>query len=402
MPTVRPHHIISVLAFGGIVLAAVNFNSQPLFQNTDNFVLFAQEEIKLEQGVQISSGDLGSNKKIDIEKDAIINGNLFADRISIDKNTTINGNASFNKLQIKKESEILGTQTKPIQLPIVNLPEIPEFTIGTQDFKFEGENNTLPSGNYRNITIEKNSKLILTGGTYNLNKLELKENSTLIFQAPITLNIQFKLKGQQRVSILPGQNLNPTDLAVNYIGIKSKKEKQQKEDDDEIESEMDEKERKDLKDGKIGRPVVFGKDNFLNFKLVAPKAKVNLGDETTFRGQILAKEIKIGKGSVLSRAELFVKESDPKKVIIDQDNSRFLVNEIMVNFTDVATLLDAQNIANLVDGRIIGFIKSVNAYQIEVITDTPEELETKIQLVRQLSHPLVEGVFRNYLLNLAK
>ena len=162
MPTVRPHHIISVLAFGGIVLAAVNFNSQPLFQNTDNFVLFAQEEIKLEQGVQISSGDLGSNKKIDIEKDAIINGNLFADRISIDKNTTINGNASFNKLQIKKESEILGTQTKPIQLPIVNLPEIPEFTIGTQDFKFEGENNTLPSGNYRNITIEKNSNGIET------------------------------------------------------------------------------------------------------------------------------------------------------------------------------------------------------------------------------------------------
>jgi len=172
--------IFSGLVFNGNLFAG----EEPLFDSLDNFVLFAQEEIKIEQGVQISSGDLGSNKEINIEKDAIINGNLFAHEITIDKNATVNGNASFNKLKLHKDSQILGTQTKPIQLPIANLPEIPEFTIGIQDFRFEGQNNALSSGNYRDIILEKDSRLTLEGGIYNLNKLELKENSTLIFNAP--------------------------------------------------------------------------------------------------------------------------------------------------------------------------------------------------------------------------
>ena len=133
----KPHYIISVIAVSGIVFAAVNFSNPPLFQNTDNFVLFAQEKMELEKGVQVSSGDLGSNEEIDIEKDSTINGNLFADKSPLDKNTIINGNASFNKFKIEKDAKILGTQTKPVSLPIANLPEIPDFSIGTRDFKFE-------------------------------------------------------------------------------------------------------------------------------------------------------------------------------------------------------------------------------------------------------------------------
>ena len=279
------HYIVSALAVVGIAFVAFNSTNSSLFNNLDQFILFAQEEIKLEQGIQISSGDLGSNDKIDIEKDAIINGNLFADTISIDKNTTINGNASFNKIKIHKEAKILGTQTKPVQLPIANLPEIPEFQIGTQDFKFEGENNALITGNYRDIVLEKNSRLILSGGVYNLRKLELKDGAVLIFNASATLNIQFKLKGQKHVSILPGQNnIKPDDLIINYLGIRAKQEKEIKEDDDnEIESEMDDKEKKELKDWKIGRPVVFGKNSFLNFKLLAPKASVHIGEDSTIR-----------------------------------------------------------------------------------------------------------------------
>ncbi|KKS37756.1 MAG: hypothetical protein A3G49_05610 [Candidatus Sungbacteria bacterium RIFCSPLOWO2_12_FULL_41_11] len=107
MKNLRAHHLLSFLAAGGVALAALNFsgsNTQPLFNSSDSFVLFASEEVKIEEGTQISSGDIGSNKTIDVQKDAIINGNLFADKITLDKNTTINGNVSFNKLQIKKEN----------------------------------------------------------------------------------------------------------------------------------------------------------------------------------------------------------------------------------------------------------------------------------------------------------
>jgi len=396
------YHFIFAFSIVGIAFITFSFDRPPLFTSLDNFILFAQEEIKLEQGVQISSGDLGSNGKIDIEKESIINGNLFANEITLDKNTVIDGNVSYNKLQIKKESQILGTQTKPVSLPIANLPEIPEFSVGTQDFKFEGQNNTLPAGNYRDLVIEKNSKLTLTGGIYNLNKLELKENSILIFSVPTILNIQFKLKGQRRISVLSGSNnLKPTDLVISYVGIRPKNEKVEKEnDDEEINALHDEKEKKDHKAGKIDRPIVFGKNSFLNFKLLAPKAAVHIGESSTIRGQILGRRIKIEKMSILSRQEVFTKESDITKLIVDTDGSRFVVNEIIINFVKDAIFTDAQNIADLIGGRIVGFIKSANAYQIEVITNTPEELEIKIQIIRQLNSPLIEGVFRDYILNI--
>ncbi|MBI2122020.1 MAG: hypothetical protein HYT98_02755 [Candidatus Sungbacteria bacterium] len=396
---VKKHQIISALAVGGIAFAALNFNNPPLFTDLSGFVLFAQEEIKLEQGVQVSSGDLGSNGKIDIEKDVIVNGNLFAKEISIDKNSTINGDASFNKLKLHKEAQILGTQTRPIQLPVANLPEITPFNIGTQNFNFTGATNTLFAGNYRDIVIGKNSRLVLDGGTYNLRKLELKDGAILIFNASTTLNIQFKLRGKDHVSILPGLNIKPDDLKINYLGIRPKKEKIEKEDDDnEIESEMDSQEKKDHKAGKIGRPVVFGKNSFLNFKLLAPKAKVKIEKESTLRGQVLARKIRIGKDGVLSREQTGFSIARPEDIITDPDGGVYPINELLISLTPEATILDAQAIAISISGRIIGIVSSINLYQIEIPVGSIQELENLISMLR--SNSKVDGVFRNFVIEM--
>ena len=394
----KPQYIVSAIAIGGIAFAATNFSNPLLFQNTENFVLFAQEEIKLEQGVQVSSGDLGANEEIDIQKDAIINGNLFADKITLDKNTVINGNVSFNKLKLHKEAQILGTQTKPVQLPIAVLPDIPDFQIGTQDFKFTGENNTLSAGSYSNITLEKQSRLTLTGGIYNLNKLELRENSTLIFNAATTLNIQFKLRGKDRISILPGLNVKPDDLKINYLGIRPKHEKEDKEDDDEeIESEMDDKEKKEHKDRKIGRPIVFGQNSFLNFKLLAPKASVHIEKETTLRGRILARKIKIGKDGILSKEEAFVKESDPAKIVTDPGGNRLFANEIIVLFSDSVTDAEIEQILGILGARITGIMEQPKIYKFEVNTATITALLSAIEEIK--SKPFVIEAVPNFIGN---
>src|SRR3989344_1910573 len=330
----KPHYLISAVVVSGVVFAATNFNfnQQPLFSNTNNFVLFSEKEITLEQETQISSGDLGSNNKLDIQKDNIINGNLFAKEISIDKNTTINGNASFNKLKLHKESQILGSQTKPVQLPIAQLPSIQAFPVGNENRIFTGtsSSNILLSGNYRNIILEKNSRLTFTGGNYKLRNLELKEKSILIYSASTTINIQFKLKGQQKTSILPGNNnLSATDLLIKYLGFRDKKDKDKEDDDNEINSELDNQERKDHKTGKIGRPILFGKDSFLNFKLLAPKANIKLGERTIFRGQILGRKINVGKNSILSLGDDFLKPPDSQK-LVEEAGEIFVVNEIVV------------------------------------------------------------------------
>src|SRR3989344_2327694 len=399
MNFVKPHLVASLLVASGLVLAAASSSqsaNSPPFSNLDQFVLAAGDEIQLEDNVQISSGDIASNNKIDIQKESIINGDLFADRVTIDKDATINGNISYNKLNIKKESQVLGTQTTPIQLPIVNLPQTPDFQTGIQNFKFIGDDNVLPAGNYRDITLEKNSKLTLTGGTYNLNKLELKENSTLIFNAPTTLNIQFKLKGQQKTSILPGQNLSPTDLTINYSGIAAKQEKE--DDDEEIDQLLTNQEKKDLQEEEIGRPILFGKDSLLNFKLLAPKAKVNLVEQTTFRGQILAMKIKVEKDSILSRELTGVKIAKQEEIITDPEGGVYPISILLVSLTPDATFEDALNVAQNINGRIVGSVNSINLYQIEIKTRTIEELEDIINTVRSRTDLKVDGVFRDYLL----
>jgi len=50
MKNLRAHHLLSFLAAGGVALAALNFsgsNTQPLFNSSDSFVLFASEEVKI-------------------------------------------------------------------------------------------------------------------------------------------------------------------------------------------------------------------------------------------------------------------------------------------------------------------------------------------------------------------
>lgn len=346
-------------------------HSQPLFNNLDDFVLFAQEDIKLEQEIQVSSGDIGSNGEIDIEKGVIINGNFFADEIKINKSAQINGNISFNELETRKETQIFGTKTTPISLPIANLPKIPDFLIGTQDFIFEGVENTLTAGNYKNVTLKKGSRLKLPGGIYNLSKLILRENSTIIFSVSTTVNIKHELKGQEKISILPDQNLKPDDLIINYQG----------------------KRNEDNNDNGV-KPVKFGKNSFLNFKLLAPEAKIHIGETTTLRGQILAKKIKIEKSSVLSREDVFEEESDPEKVVEDE-GIRFIVNEIVILLQDEATLADVEAIAELINGKITGFVPEPVISKIEVRTSTVLELNEAIDIIKNSSNPLIIEVVQN-------
>jgi len=365
----------------GLAYALITSASTPLFQTTEDFVLFATQDLKLEQEVQVSSGNLGSNNTISIEKEALITGNLFANKITVDKDTQINGNATFNQLTIKKDAEILGSQTTQVTLPIAAVPPLAPFNTGIITITIEGEDNTLDAGIFKSITLQQGSTLTLTGGTYTMNTLVLKEGSTLIYNAFTTLDIQEELKSHNNVAILPGANLVPDALMINYIG-----EQQQAQD------------KKNEKAQAGIRPITFGNNAFLNFKLLAPQAAVRIGERSTLRGQVIANRITVGKGSVVSREIGLVKETDPDKVIIDEDGSVFPVNEIIVNFVDEATSMDAQEVATLVDGQIVGFIQLMNAYQIEVPVTTPQELEVKIQIIKNLGDSLIEGVFRNSIL----
>jgi len=576
--------------------ASFSSDSAPLEPDLD-LVLFGQEEVRIEKEGQVSSGSVASNANLAIEKDAIVNGDLFADKITIDKNTVINGSASYNKLTTHKEAQVLGSKTSPLSLPLFTLPPVPDFQAGNQDFKFEGQDNTLVPGSYRNVTVGKGSRLNILGGIYNLQSLTLKENATLLLKAlearvidtfeflalgplksqdgwifssaatpnfvvqdevvsegrkavkgsctapcptnqnvgksipsptnvgrsiePITdttnfttisfdlrvesgdglvvgtdtafrtvfivmrrasgdfvlfngvgpggralqliadpqlatwyhfdvhidlehqrvrarvdngpwssfinfnanfrsvdhvflrvgtspiptqvdttayfdnifvtvqkpspaiVNVQRELKSQERVAILEDAGLAPQDLLINYIGRDPQAEAG--EDDD---------------DGDDIKPALFGKRSFLNLKLMAPEASVQIGEETTLRGKILARKVRVGKGTVMSIGQAAVKIAQPSEIITDPGGGVYPINTILVSLLPGATTEDALKMTQAVNGRIVGEVSSINLYQVEVQTRTIEELEALIAALRGRTDLKVDGVFRDYLISI--
>ena len=374
MKNIRPHHIISGLAIGGLFLATLNFNTQPLFTDLNQFVLVAEDSIRLAQDVQVSSGDVAANEEIAIASNNIINSNLFADKIKITGNTQVNGGISFNELQASPTSIILGTTSTPISLPIIELPDVPDFETGDRDL-IVTEDETISPSNFSKLEVKEGITLTLTPGTYNLNELALRDSAKLLFIATTTINIKQTLKINANVLITPNVNIPPTALIFN---IKS-------------ESKTAGKGKQESKGVQL---VTIGEDSFISLKLVAPGSKVHLGDRVTFRGQIVAEEIKVGEGSILSREDVFSKESDSEKVVEDQE-IKFIVNEIVVLFQDEATQADAQQVADLVNGRITGFIPDPPTYKIELITSTVEEIQNVIQTIKDSNNPLIVDVVQN-------
>ena len=152
------YFLFPILLVGGLAYAVTTFGSTPLFDSTEDFVLFSNEKITLEQKTQISSGFLGSNNGIHIKKENIVNSDMFADEIALDKETQVNGNISYNKLTTQKSTQVFGVQTNQVNLLIAVIPDIPEFQPGQDNVIVAGDTNTLNQGNYFNILLKKSSK----------------------------------------------------------------------------------------------------------------------------------------------------------------------------------------------------------------------------------------------------
>jgi hypothetical protein len=217
------------------------------------------------------------------------------------------------------------------------------------------------------------------------------------------MNIEWQLRAKDNVAILPANNLTkPGDLTINYRGFLSAHEDHERggreDDDDEIDASFDDNnDRNNWKKGKLARPILFGDRSFLNFRLNAPGASVVIGKESILRGQVVGRRVAVGRGSVVSRTELFARESDPAKVVEDQ-GVKFLGNEILVSLTDDGLFLDAHEVAQVVGGRVVGFDPNPPLYQILLSTSGIVEVENAVQIINDLNNPRIVGVSTNYIL----
>lgn len=363
------HHIVSVLMLAGVVvfggsLLADNPQqaNQPLFSSLDQFILVAEESVHLGNNTQISSGDIATNNSLFVAENNIISGSLFADEIRIAENSSVNGNASFNTLHRADGAEILGVTPSPIALPVIELPTILPFQTG-QTRLIADHDTTVQPGAYDIIEAKEGVTLTLEPGIYNLNTLNLRTGAALMFSAATSLNIRRSFSINADVLIAQSNNeTESTALNINFAGNKS---------------------------------ITTGENSFVSAHILAPEARVLLGNRNTFRGQLLAKNVQAGEGGILSREDNLLKESDPAK-IVEEDGIFFQGDEILLLLEPEITLQNAQAIVALVGGRITGTVAGPNIFKVELPTSDIASLDVAIATIKNSGSSLIIEVVKNF------
>ncbi|MBI2451129.1 MAG: hypothetical protein HYV52_02195 [Parcubacteria group bacterium] len=356
-------YLASVLATS-VISATVLFSQSPSskpFRNIEDFILFGKEGIHLAEDVQSLSGNIGSDKIIEIQERSKIIGHLFSQEIKLAENTEIDGNIITQQLEQTPTTKILGTTSKEITFPVAKIPDIPDFQIGVQDIEITQKDFILPAGLFRDIKVKENASLIMAG-IYNFRSLRADDNSAILFDGPITINIQSSFRLGQGTIVTPKlSNLSVKEIKINFTGTET---------------------------------IQIGNRFILGFRLVAPNTSVDVGEEALWRGSIWAREVRVGENSLISKEDSFEKESDLTKVIEDQ-GLKFISNEILILFKNEATQFDIQQVVNLINGKVVGFIPNPLIVKIEVPILTIQDLNDKIQLIKNSNNPLIVEVIQN-------
>lgn len=234
-----------------------------------SYVLLAEGYIGLGNHVEIKSGNVGvnaTNGSIIMGNNNEFHGSIAGNTIILGNNNEVEGNVYYNNFIHGNNFELKGEEIAPLDLPLVSWPEFPSFQPGNIDIT-KGNNEViyLDAGDYRNIILGNNCKLILKGGRYNINKIVMGNNAKIIYQAPAEVRV--------KKSISFGNH-------------------------PEIESEDDELSADDLifyieGEGMGTGSVVFSAGNNPEFEcnIYAPNNTVMTGNNFEIEGAILAKRI---------------------------------------------------------------------------------------------------------------
>jgi hypothetical protein len=167
---------------------------------------------------------------------------------------------------------VLGTLTMPIgaSLPLLPFPNTPVVTPGTTSFLVTRATSpiTLPPGNYDTLRIRPGGVVFLEGGTYHFRNIRVGGRGQLLANTTTTINVLDKLRLRGR------SNFGPTDPILNGRCI-----------------ELNAATTKRISFGRLAdATAIFN----------APNARLRLGRLGRYRGRFAARQIVVGRGTVIS------------------------------------------------------------------------------------------------------
>ncbi|MBC8401162.1 MAG: T9SS type A sorting domain-containing protein [Candidatus Marinimicrobia bacterium] len=211
---------------------------------------------------------------------------LMADGIQIKKNALIESDVYANDLDNK--GNITGDIFSAVVTPLFNsLPPFKSAPAGSQNITVKkNQELVLEPGDYRRIMVKDRGILILTGGVYNIEKLEAKKHSHIRFEEATEIRVERKIKISKQAYVGPANNsfIGASDIIFYISG------------DEHHVAKLEE------------RVEFYG-------TIYTMDGKVELKKKTLFTGAILAPEVKVDKESVLTLDSFFDQSTGTAKLM---------------------------------------------------------------------------------------
>ena len=260
------------------------------------FSIVAWNSIYLNSNAIVSSGNIGVlnassgpwlNSRVEVSLGLNVRAQdgvqIYGDSVKIGWNASVD-DVFYNDLI--KQGVIRGEAKQGLSLPLpINLPVFPDFTPGTVDKTVKANRSmTLAPGNYRNVVVQLNGTLKLSGGEYNLNGLTLQSNAKLQFLGPTEVRITNRLSTAANVQMVPsGSGLGAKDLKLYVKGINGS-------------------------NGALSstpKAAALGDNNVLKCNFFVPNGTFSIGANANTTGSIIAKDISVGPNGRMTLASGF-------------------------------------------------------------------------------------------------
>ncbi len=235
------------------------------------FVFLADERITIERTKQTPpAGDLHSNGNVVFRRgdpsEYEVNVTAVGNVTIIGSENTIAGEvAAGGTIHVDAGSTITGTATAGAAVNVESLPEL-DYSAGGPNYNVPKSGSlTLAPGSYGNLTVNKFGTLKLSAGDYYFNQFIIKNDVVLVLDVgagAITINVVGKAFFDKDVEfrVTPEGEAGSKKVTVNSMQ---------------------------------STDLTIGKESYVLGSIVAPAAKVVLGNNTQFRGSICAREITV-------------------------------------------------------------------------------------------------------------
>jgi len=221
------------LSAGEIAAKCVAEEPSPGICDVPDTVVLSSNSVWLKQNSSIQSGNvvvtdasagptLASNVELTVgdSVDVASDIELKADSVKVKVGAVVDGDVYYNDLD--NNGTINGTLNTPLDLPTASLPSFESAPAGALDVLVpQGGSSTLAPGDYGDIQIKKNGKLVFLGGEYNIRSLNGGQACELLFADAATIRIEDKFDTDKNTVIGPdaGAAIDASDIVFYVAGI---------------------------------------------------------------------------------------------------------------------------------------------------------------------------------------